>query len=190
MALKVDGGAAIGSVSAGMTCNVVSNGYDCTYVPQVSMSDGSHTITINVKDNDGNSAAQASVTFVVDTVAPTLNVTSPTEGLITNVASQNVVGITSDLTSSPVTVSVKLNSADQGVVTVDGSTGNFSKSITLKAGANIIVIKATDIAGKFTEITRNVTLDTVPPVITAVTLVPNPVDAGGTYIITVTVTDN
>ncbi len=48
---------------------------------------------------------------------------------------------------------------------------------------------ATDAAGKSTTVTRNVTVDTVPPAITAVTLAPNPVDAGQTYVITVTVSD-
>lgn len=189
LGLKIDGGTAIGSAGAGMTCNAVANGFDCTYIPQVSLSDGSHTITINVKDNDGNSAVQASVTLIVDTVAPTLNVTAPSAGLITNTASQTVVGVTSDATSSPVTVTVKLNGTDQGAVSVDGGTGNFSKALTLVAGANTIIIRATDSAGKYTEVTRTVTLDLTPPTITAVTLTPNPVDAGATYIISVTVTD-
>lgn len=188
LALKIDGGTAIGNAATGMTCNAVANGYDCTYVVQSALSDGSHTVTINVKDNDGNIATQASVTFIVDTVAPTLNVTAPTAGLITNTASQTVVGVTSDATSSPIVVTIKLNGTDQGAVTVDGS-GNFSKALTLAAGANTIIIRSTDSAGKYTEITRSVTLDTVAPVISAITLTPNPVDAGATYIIAVTVTD-
>lgn len=187
LTLKIDGGAAIGSGAAGMTCTPVTNGYDCTYIVQAALTDGSHTVTVNVKDNDGNVATPASVTFIVDTVAPTLNVTGPAQGLITNVASQNVTGSTSDVTSSPVVVTVNLNGTDQGTVTL--TSGNFSKAVTLIAGLNTILVRATDAAGKYTEITRTVTLDTVAPVITAVTLTPNPVDAGATYIIAVTVTD-
>lgn len=37
--------------------------------------------------------------------------------------------------------------------------------------------------------TVNLTLDTQAPTITAITLTPNPVDAGKTYVVTVTVTD-
>ena len=188
LALKIDGGAAIGNAAAGMTCTPVAGGYDCTYVVQTALTDGSHTVTINIQDNDGNAASQASVTFTVDTVAPTLNVTSPANGLVTNNANQNVVGTTSDATSSPVTVTIKLNGTDQGAVAVDGS-GNFTKSVNLSAGSNTIVIRSTDSAGKYTEVTRSVTLDTVAPTITGVTLTPNPVDAGATYIIAVTVTD-
>ncbi len=188
LALKIDGGSAIGNAAAGMTYTAVSGGYNCTYVVQSALTDGTHTVTVNVNDNDGNTASQASVSFTVDTVAPTLNVTAPASGLITNVAAQNVVGTTSDATSSPVTVAIKLNGTDQGSVTVDSS-GNFTKAITLASGSNTIIIRATDAAGKYTEVTRAVTLDTVAPTISAVTLTPNPVDAGATYIISVTVSD-
>lgn len=188
LALKTDGGSSVGNAAAGMTCAAVAGGYDCTYVVQSALTDGSHTVTINVSDYDGNASTQASVTFTVDTVAPTLNVTAPAAGHVTNTANQNVVGTTSDATSSPVTVTVKLNGVDQGTVTVDGS-GNFSKTITLASGSNTIIVRSTDAAGKYTEVTRTVTLDTTPPTISAVTLTPNPVDAGLTFIIAVTVTD-
>jgi hypothetical protein len=51
------------------------------------------------------------------------------------------------------------------------------------------IVTATDSAGKATINTIKVTLDTVAPVISAVSIIPNPVDAGQTYIISVTVTD-
>lgn len=187
--LKIDGGAAINSASSGMVCTPVTNGYDCTYTPATALGDGSRVVTINVKDNDGNIATQASVTIIIDTIAPTLNVTAPVNALVTNTAAQSVVGVTSDATSSPVTISITLNGADQGVVTVNPGTGAFTKAITLAQGNNTIVIKALDAAGKYTEITRTATLDTTPPVISAITLIPNPVDAGASYIITVTVVD-
>lgn len=48
---------------------------------------------------------------------------------------------------------------------------------------------STDSAGKTTTVNRTVILDTAAPVIGNVTLAPNPVDAGATYIVTVEVTD-
>ena len=123
------------------------------YTPQSALSDGSHTITVNVSDNDGNVATQKSVTFTVDTVAPILNVTAPVDSLKTNIALVNVIGTTNDATSSSVIVTIKLNGVDQGAVTL--TSGNFTKAITLKAGANTIVVRATDLAGKYTEVTRN-----------------------------------
>lgn len=187
LALKIDGGSAIGNTSSGMTCTSVSGGYDCTYAVQSAIADGSHTITIDIQDNDGNQAVTASTAFTVDTVPPALNISNPSNGLITNNASLTVSGTTNDSTSSPVTISIKLNSVDQGAVTV--SSGSFSKALTLAQGSNTIVVTATDSAGLITQITRTVTLDTTPPTISAVTVTPNPASTGGTLTISVTVSD-
>lgn len=182
--VKLDGSA----VSAGeVTHSAVTNGYSFTYTPASPMGDGSHTVTVDASDNDGNAAAQKSTTFIVDTVAPSLNVTSPTDGLITNNASLTVTGTTNDATSSPVTVTIQLNSQDQGAVTVESS-GSFSKAITLANGANVIVVTSTDQAGKSTSVTINVTLDTSIPQIVSATITPNPVDAGETMVISVQIT--
>lgn len=172
-------------VSAGeVTHSAVTNGYSFTYTPASPLKDGSHTVSVDASDNDGNAAAQKSTTFTVDTVAPSLNVTSPTDGLITNNASITVTGTTNDTTSSPVTVTIQLNSVDQGAVTVESS-GAFSKAITLASGANVIVVTSTDQAGKSTSVTINVTLDTSVPQIVSATITPNPVDAGQTMVISV-----
>ena len=185
ISIKIDNGSAI---TSGITKTPSGKNYTCSYVPTTALSDGSHTIYINAKDYDGNAATQKSVAFTVDTVAPTLNVTSPTEGLKTNQSTLTVSGTTNDATSSPVTVTVKLNPGDAEDVTVQ-SNGSFSKQITLVSGENTIVITATDSAGKSTSVTRHVTLDTGAPVFQSIELIPNPVDAGQTYIIRVKVTD-
>lgn len=181
--VKLDGS----PVSAGeVTHSAISNGYSFTYTPAQALGDGDHTVTVDATDNDGNAAAQKSTTFKVDTIPPTLNVTSPTEGMITSTQSLTVSGTTNDATSSPVTVKISLNGADQGAVTVGGD-GAFSKAVTLKEGANVIVVTATDAAGKSSSVTRNVTLDTSVPQIVSATITPNPVDAGQTMLISVEV---
>ena len=152
------------------------------------MSDGSHTIKLDASDYDGNAAATSSTSFKVDTVPPVLTLSSPTDKLITNQTACTVKGTTNDATNSPVTVTVKLNSGAAEAVTV-GSDGSFSKALTLAVGTNTITVVATDGAGKTTTITRTVTLDKTAPVIKSVTLTPNPVDAGKTFIISVEVTD-
>lgn len=166
-----------------ITKTPMEGGYNCSYTPTVALADGEHTITVNASDNDGNAATAQSVTFTVDTVPPTLSITTPVEGLVTNVAELTVTGTTNDITSKPVTVTV-----NNEEVAVNGD-GSFSKTITLTSGANQITVVATDKAGKSTTVTRNVTLDTGAPVIQSVTITPNPVDAGATYIISVEVTD-
>lgn len=182
--VKLDGSAVS---SEEVTNSAITGGYSFTYTPDAALADGQHTVTVDATDNDGNAAVQASTTFTVDTVPPALNVTSPTEGLITNDATVVVAGMTNDVTSSPVTVTIQLNNADQGPVTV-GVDGAFSKTLTLASGANTIVVTATDSAGKQSMVTRNVTLDTSVPQVVSATITPNPVDAGATMIISVEIT--
>lgn len=157
-----------------------------SYTPASALSDGSHTVTINCKDNDGNAAVEKSVTFKVDTVPPTLNITAPADKLETNTASLVLRGQTNDTSSSPVTVKIKLGNADQGTVTV-GSDGTFTKTLTLANGVNTITVTATDSAGKSSTVTRTVTLDTSAPIVKSATITPNPVDAGASMVITVVV---
>lgn len=185
LALKIDGGTTIGSGASGMVCTPVTGGYNCTYTPPSALSDGAHTVTINVSDYDGNTATQASRSYTIDTVPPVLNVTAPAADFITNTAAAIVQGTTNDATSGAATVTITLNGVDQGLVTVTG--GAFSKSVMLKEGANTIVITATDAAGLTTTVTITGTLDTSAPAITAVTIEPNPVDAGATMIVKVSV---
>ena len=169
-----------------ITSTAITNGYSVTYTPATALSDGSHTVTITVSDNDGNAATAKSTTYKVDTVPPTLNITAPTNELVTNSASLVVRGTTNDATSSPVTVKMTLNNTDQGTVSVDTS-GTFTKTLTLVNGVNTIVITATDAAGKSSSVTRAVTLDTSKPVVKSATITPNPVDAGATMVISVVV---
>lgn len=172
--------------SANITHTAISNGYSVTYTPSAALSDGSHTVTINCKDHDGNAAAEKSTTYTVDTVPPTLNVTSPADELITAASSVTVAGTTNDATSSPVVITISLNGTDQGTIPV-GTGGTFSKVITLKEGSNTIIVKAKDAAGKESSVTRTVTLDTSVPKIKTATITPNPVDTGKTMVISVTI---
>lgn len=182
LVLKVDNTSV---ASANITSNAISGGYECECTLPA-LSEGNHTITVNVSDNDGNAATQASVAITVDTVPPTLDIISPADGLITNSQIITVIGTTNDTTSTPVSVKISLNGKEQGTVDVDLS-GNFSKNITLDAGDNTIVITATDSAGKTSTVTRTVNLDVSVPTFKSVTLTPNPVDAGATLTLSVEV---
>lgn len=183
LVVKQDGTAV---AAANITHTAITNGYSVTYTPSAALSDGSHTVTINCKDHDGNAAAEKSTTYTVDTVPPTLNVTSPADGFITAASSVTVAGTTNDATSSPVVITISLNGTDQGTIPV-GTGGTFSKVVTLKEGSNTIIVNAKDAAGKESSVTRTVTLDTSVPKIKAATITPNPVDTGKTMVISVTI---
>lgn len=180
ISIKIDSGSVI---TSGISKTASGKGFTCSYTPTTALSDGSHTITVNASDYDGNAATAKTTTFKVDTVPPTLSVISPEEGLVTNQATITVSGTTNDATSSPVTLTIN---SDPVEVVADGA---FSTTITLNSGENTITIIATDSAGKSTTVTRHVTLDTGAPVFQSVTITPNPVDAGKTFVISVEVTD-
>ena len=172
-----------GTAISSITKTAVTGGYKCTCKPASALKDGSHTISVTATDNDGNTSAAKTSTFTVDTVPPTLSITAPAEGLVTNKKTVTVTGKTDDATSKPVTVTVN------GSAATVGTDGSFSKDVTLTEGANEITIIATDKAGKTTTVVRNVTLDTAAPVIKSITITPNPVDCGKTFIISVEITD-
>lgn len=185
LALVIDGGASIGNGAVGMTATPVTNGYDISYACQSTLADGSHTINITIADNDGNTQT-ASSTFAVDTVPPSLNVTSPATNFTTNSTSLTVEGTVSEVTSNPVVVAITRNGVDQGAVSINA--GSFSKAILLSEGTNTIVITATDTSGLQSQVTRTITYDSSAPAITAVSISPNPVDSGQTFTIQVTIT--
>ena len=176
LSVKIDGSA----ITSGITKTAITNGYSVTVTPST-LSDGSHTVTINCADNDGNRATEKSTTFTVDTVPPVLNVTSPDAGLITNKSTVVVAGTTNDATSSPVTLTVNGNTVSVG------SDGSFNTTVTLSEGENIITIEAVDKAGKVSTVKRTVTLDSSTPVIESITITPNPVNTSESMVIRVVV---
>lgn len=183
--ITVDSG---NKITSGITKTAITNGYQCSYPISTALSDGTHTVKIDAGDYDGNSATQRTVNFVVDTIPPTLSVTTPANNLITNNIKVTVAGTTNDATSSPVTLTIKLNSGSAQTVSV-ASNGSFSKELTLANGANTITVVARDSAGKTTTVVRTATLDTQAPTIGNVTITPNPVSTGGIIKLSVSVTD-
>lgn len=166
----------------------ITNGYRCTFIPGAVLSDGEHRFSAQATDFDGNASTVAEIVFIVDTIAPTLNITSPAEGLATSSTSVTVAGTTNDATSSPVTLTMALDSGSAQAVTV-ATNGGFTKTFSsLTHGTHKVVIVAKDAAGKTTTITRNFTVDTSAPVISKITITPNPADAGSTMKISVVVT--
>ena len=173
-------------IMSGLTKNQIAGGYRCSCT--ATLEDGGHTLSIGVRDNDGNAAGQKTGAFTVDTVPPELNVPTPADGLITNKQDGVVTGITNDATSAPVTVQIRLNGVDQGAVTVGGN-GSFAKNITYQEGVNEIYVKATDRAGKYSEVTLTVICDMTAPVVHSVKIIPNPVGAGEQFTIIADITD-
>ena len=179
ISVKIDSGA---EIKEGITKTPIQNGYKCSYMATVQ--NGAHTVKVNASDNDDNAAVEKAASFTVDTIAPTLNITSPPEALITNEKQITVSG----KASPDCKVTIKVGNTDQGTVTLDG-TGQFSKQVSLSPRENVILITATSLAGKVTTVTREVTYDPDAPAIISIEITPNPVGAGEEITITVEATD-
>lgn len=177
--ITVDSGTAV-TVTPASSANGV-NSYE--YTLPTALTDGEHSVYLNATDNDGNAATVTTITFTVDTVAPTLTVLSPADNLITNVTTVTVSGTTADAQGSEITLTV-----DGETVTV-ADDGTFTTTVDLTEGENTITIVSTDAGGKASTVTRTVTLDTVAPVFGEITITPNPVGTGNSFIISVSVTD-
>ena len=190
--LRINSGSKITQGAPGMTLSPVEGGYDLSYAVQDALPEGSITISIGVSDKDGNAADPATATCTIAVTAPTISLSSPTEGLMTNQAAVQIAGITSDDQLTSVTLTASVNGHDQGPVTVDGQTGAFSLAANpshMQEGSNTIKVKVVDATGLEAEITRTVTLDTVAPRIVEVIGVTDRVHVGAPFVIRVKVED-
>lgn len=172
-------------VSSGLSWSDGEDGKKtCTY-HATNLSDGSNSVSLQVTDNDGNVSDLATVTFVISTSAPTLNVTSPIDNLLTNSNKVTVAGTAAAGSDAVTLASVKINGETVSV----GEGGAFSKEITLQEGENTITVVAEDSIGKTTSVPRHVTVDTKAPIISDVEAEATTVDANSTIHITFKVTD-
>ena len=190
--LRINGGSKITQGAPGLTLTPVEGGYDLSYAVPTALDEGQTTISVGVSDMDGNAADPASITCTIAVTAPTISLSSPAEGLVTNQAAVQITGITSDDQLTSVTLTVTVNGHDQGPVTVDGQTGAFALQANpshMQEGANVIKVKVVDATGLEAEITRNVVLDTIPPRIVEVIGVTDRVHVGSPFTIRVKVED-
>ena len=190
--LRINSGSKITQGAPGMTLSPVDGGYDLSYAVQDALPEGNITISIGVSDKDGNAADLAAATCTIAVTAPTISLSSPAEGLVTNQAAVTISGITSDDQLTSVTLTASVNGHDQGKIEVDSQTGAFSLQANpahMQEGSNTIKVKVVDATGLEAEITRTVTLDTKPPRIVEVIGVTDRVHVGAPFVIRVKVED-
>ena len=137
---------------------VVVNGLDVAVGPTggfsvaIPLREGANTISGTATDAAGNSRTATLPPVILDTVAPSLTISSPAPG-VTNIPTVTVAG-----------------TAEAGAtVTVDGSpvfvgpTGAFSTSVTLPQGTHTFAVVATDAAGNGATASPWITVDTTAP---------------------------
>lgn len=97
----------------------------------------------------------ALVTSASGSVAPTVALTSPVDGIVVR---KNRVTVTGSVTDANATVTLSLNGGTAQGLTVQ-STGSFSTTLTsLRAGSNTITLSASNSAGTGQVVTRTVVL--------------------------------
>ena len=113
----------------------------------LSNDDGNKTVYVWFKDDSGNISDAASDSIILDTTAPTINITSPTpEDTYTTSSSVIAIGGTaSDSTSSVSIITWSNDKGGSGLAS--GTTSWLTSSISLLNGENIITVTATDEAG-------------------------------------------
>ncbi len=185
------------------TATVQSNG---SFTASVTLPhQGANSIVAVVTDSFGNTGSSAAVVDTLDSIAPTVTITSAAEA--GNVAAQTISGTVASGGAAVVvgqTVTLTDNGTILGTATVQ-SNGSFTASVTLpNQGANAIVAVVTDSYGNTGSSTAVVdTLDNIAPTVTissaaeasnvAAQTISGTVASGGAAVVvgqTVTLTDN
>lgn len=128
----------IDGVEGDISTQATEKGYQFTYTPRNELSEGNHSLTASIQDNDGNQAS-LSLVYIVDTVPPELTVHEYRQ--IVDDESIPVEGVTKDVTTSPITLLVG------GEEAAIDEHGQFSHTVPLRVGENHITVTATDKAG-------------------------------------------
>jgi RHS repeat-associated protein len=118
-----------------------------TQMPVDGSADGTHTVRLQGADKAGNLSTAATLQFVLDTLAPTVTITSPLEGTFgqNNVT---VAGQAVDSSSGVARLEAQMDSGSFADVTIDG-TGRFSFPTTFPLdgsadGIHTVNLRATD----------------------------------------------
>lgn len=154
------------------------------------LSNGQHTYSLEIEDNDGNKSEVVNGNFIVSTSAPTLVVDTPTDNLVTNDGTVKVSGHASMTDPNAkieanVTISVNGNEVTAEI----GPDGKFEKTVTIPDGDATVIITAKSNNGKETVVIRTVTVDKTKPVITDIVTTPLTTNVNGMITVTFKVVD-
>ncbi len=159
VAVKVDNDATVTAETTQTISGTVSRTWNFP-----SLADGPHTATVTATDADGYPSYATSI-FTVDTVAPTVNITTaPIDGSLINITTPALAYSVTD--SNTVSTVVTLNGVQ--VLTANSISTTLGP---LNDGPYTLKITSTDAAGNTTTKTLSFTVDTVapnPPVLSSV----------------------
>lgn len=141
-------------------------------VTPTALADGTYTVTVVVIDSTTNSATN-SASFEVDTTAPAITLSTPTNNLFTNSTTVQITGVTDTDATVNVVVTGTTGVVFNGPAAVDAS-GNYTVSVSLTDGTYSVTAEASDAASNTASAGPHIfTIDTAAPVITMTTPVNN-----------------
>ncbi|MGM0836112.1 MAG: cell wall-binding repeat-containing protein [Bacillota bacterium] len=127
---------------------------------EVPVNDGENKITATLTKGEVESSHSNTLTIVKDGTKPNISIDSPKNGLFTNEQLITVTGSVTDTYLDTVFIQDEEVSVNEN--------GSFSHEVQLNEGMNEIVVNARDLAGNDEMASIEVHLDTVAPVISAI----------------------
>ena len=116
--------------------------------------EGTNSITITARDIYSNSS-YVTLRVIRDTIPPQINISNPADGMAVNTTTLSVMGSITDQNKDIVTVAV--NDGPPQSLNLVGN--NFSGTVTLSPGSNMLTFHAVDKAGNESQVSRSVLLD-------------------------------
>ncbi len=120
------------------------------------LADGPHTVSVRAFDAAGHFTVKT-VSFVSDTVAPVLTITSPMNGTYWNTPTVRVTWTSSDATTSVLDYRIKAGDGQW----VSGITDLYAD--VAFTGNHTVILEAVDLAGNVRQVTVYFTIDTQAP---------------------------
>ncbi len=125
------------------------------------LADGMQTVTATVMNN--GESATATSTFTVDTMAPTIVITSPSDGATTNDNRPTIRG-----TSEPgATITIVIDGGEPATVRADAAgSWSYQPAMALSTGSHQVQATARDAAGNTASTSSNFTINPMAPTLT------------------------
>lgn len=122
--------------------------------PALTLVDGNNVFAASIDGPSGEGNLSPSVTYILDTTAPPINIATPRQNALLNSGTASISG----QTDANVSLIIRNQQVSGGAVTTAtaGSDGKFTASVPIVAGTNTIVISGTDQAGNTAQTTLTV----------------------------------
>ncbi|MGK0360310.1 MAG: hypothetical protein ACI9U2_002623 [Bradymonadia bacterium] len=146
---------------AGQPVTLTDNGM---FSMQVPVAEGPNVIRLEARDPDDQSCT-AQVSVRVDRTGPTVVILNPNNDLVVN-PERTPFRVSGTVDDASMVAAVRATLDGNPIADVNFEGGEFSFSVELREGDNVIAVVAEDVAGNVAEaVTRTIGLDSTPPVV-------------------------